>query len=165
MTTIEKTGLKYPDRVNPGSLWGGSMRPSDRPHQHAAFTATDAEEVKALFLRQAVGETTHDLAAIGGVLAHAAEGQPDPVNFIARAYRFWGREAVMDHFRKTFTATWKFEPDQGTIRIVPLGPDVAHIYAPTRITVGAAGQPGTPYEFLVNEFAIRTTEGWRISTI
>lgn len=141
------------------------MPPSNRPDQHVAFTATDAEEVKALFLRQAVGETTHDLAAIDGVLAHAAEGQPDPVNFIARAYRFWGREAVMDHFRKTFTATWKFEPDQDAIRIVPLGPDVAHIYAPTRITVGAAGQPGTPYEFLVNEFAIRTTEGWRISTI
>ena len=24
MTAIEKTRLKYPDRVNPGSLWGGS---------------------------------------------------------------------------------------------------------------------------------------------
>lgn len=24
MTTFDKTGLKYPDRVNPGSLWGGS---------------------------------------------------------------------------------------------------------------------------------------------
>ena len=87
------------------------------------------------------------------------------MTFIARAYRFWGREAVLDHFGKTFTATWKFEPDQDAIRIVPLGPDVAHIYAPTRITVGAAGQPGTPYEFLVNEFAIRTAEGWQISTI
>jgi hypothetical protein len=129
------------------------------------FTAADAQEVQALFLRQAAGETAHDLAAIDGVLAHAASGQPDPVNFIARAYRFWGRDAVMDHFRTTFAATWKFEPDQDAIRIIPLGPDVAHIYAPTRITAGAAGQPGTPYQFLVNEFAIRTAEGWRISAV
>jgi hypothetical protein len=129
------------------------------------FTSVDAQDVRALFIRQAAGETAHDLAAIDGVLAHTAPGQPDPVNFIARAYRFWGREAVMDHFRTTFAATWKFEPDQDAIRIVPIGPDTAHIFAPTRITLGPAGQPGTPYQFLVNEFAIRTPEGWRIATI
>jgi hypothetical protein len=129
------------------------------------FSAADAQEVRALFLGQAAGETAHDLAAIDSVLAHAASGQPDPVNIIARAYRFWGREAVMDHFRTTFTATWKFEPDQDAILIIPIGADVAHIYAPTKITIGAAGQPGTAYPFLVNEFAIRTAEGWRISTI
>ena len=129
------------------------------------FSATDAQDVRALFLRQADGETAHDIAAIDGVLAHASPGQPDPVSFIARAYRFWGRDAVMDHFRSTFAGTWKFEPDQDAIRVVPVGADVAHIFAPTKITIGAAGQPGTPYQFLVNEFAIRTAEGWRISTI
>jgi len=129
------------------------------------FSATDAQQVRALFLRQATAETAHDLAGIDGVLAHATPGQPDPVSFIARAYRFWGLEAVMDHFRTTFTGTWKFEPDQGAIRIVPMRADVAQIYAPTKITIGTAGQPGTQYQFLVNEFAIRTAEGWRISTI
>jgi hypothetical protein len=129
------------------------------------FSATDGQQVRALFLRQAAAETTHDLAGMDGVLAQAAPGQPDPVVFIARAYRFWGREAVIAHFRTTFAATWKFEPDQDAIRIVPMGADVAHIYAPTRITIGAAGQPGTQYQFLVNEFAIRTAEGWRISAI
>jgi hypothetical protein len=48
---------------------------------------------------------------------------------------------------------------------MPLGPDVAHIYAPTRITAGAAGQEAAAYTFLINEFAIRTPEGWRISAI
>lgn len=129
------------------------------------FSATDAQQVRALFLRQATAETAHDLAGIDGVLAHAAPGQAGPVSFIARAYRFWGREAVMDHFRTTFAGTWKFEPDQDAIHIVPMGADVAHIYAPTKITIGAAGQAGTQYQFLVNEFAIRTAEGWRISTI
>jgi hypothetical protein len=31
----------------------------------------------------------------------------------------------MDHFRTTFAATWKFEPDQDAIRIVSMGADVA----------------------------------------
>jgi hypothetical protein len=130
-----------------------------------SFSAADAQEVRALFLRQAAAETAHDMAAIEQVLAHAAPGEPDPVNFIARAYRFWGREAVLEHFRTTFLGTWKFEPDQNAIRVTPIGADVAHIYAPTKITIGAALQPGTPYQFLVNEFAIRTADGWRISTI
>lgn len=51
------------------------------------------------------------------------------------------------------------------IRILPLGPDVAHIYAPTRITAGAPDREAANYAFLVNEFAIRAAEGWRISTI
>jgi hypothetical protein len=135
------------------------------PAVSISFSAIDAQEVRALFLRQAAAETAHDIAGIDQVLAHAAPGEADPVNFIARAYRFWGREAVIEHFRTTFLGTWKFEPDHEAIRIVPLGADVAHIYAPTKITIGAALKMGTAYQFLINEFAIRTAEGWRISTI
>lgn len=135
--------------------------------QHHANTvsAADIEEIRTLFLRQAAGETAHDIGVIESVLANTPPGQPDPVNFVARAYRFWGREAVVDHFREVFAGTWRFEPEEDAIRILPLGPDAAHIYAPTRITVGAAGQEGATYNFLVNEIAIRTTEGWRISAI
>jgi hypothetical protein len=130
-----------------------------------AVSAGDVEEIRALFLRQAAGETAHDIEVIDAVLAHALPGQPDPVNFVARAYRFWGREAVIEHFRTIFTGTWRFEPDEEAIRIIPLGPDAAHIYAPTRVTAGPAGQEAPTYTFLVNEFAIRTPEGWRISAI
>ncbi|MER8632963.1 nuclear transport factor 2 family protein [Mesorhizobium opportunistum] len=130
-----------------------------------AINAADVEGIRALFLRQAAGEAAHDIEVIEAVLARPLPGQPDPVNFVARAYRFWGREAVIDHFRTVFTGTWRFEPDEEAIRVVPLGPDVAHIYAPTRITAGPAGQEAVTYTFLVNEFAIRTPEGWRISAI
>lgn len=133
-------------------------------HSTAVSTA-DLEEIRTLFLRQAAGETAHDIEVIDAVLARALPGQSDSVNFVARAYRFWGREAVIDHFRTVFTGTWRFEPDEEAIRVMPLGPDVAHIYAPTRITVGAADQEAATYTFLVNEFAIRTPEGWRISAI
>ena len=128
-------------------------------------SAADIQAIRDLFLRQAAGETAHDIEVIKSVLANTPPGQPDPVNFVARAYRFWGREAVVDHFRTVFAGTWRFEPEEDAIRVVPLGLDTAHIYAPTRITVGAAGQEGTTYAFLVNEFAIRTAEGWRISAI
>lgn len=46
-----------------------------------------------------------------------------------------------------------------------LGPDVAQIFAPTRITVGAPGKEAVTVTFLINEIAIRTPDGWRISAI
>lgn len=125
----------------------------------------DIEEIRALFLRQAAGETAHDIEAIDAILARAAPGQPDPVTFVARAYRFWGREAVLDHFRTVFKGTWRFEPDLSAIRVIPISVDTAQIYAPTQITLGPAGGPAATYPFLVNEFAVRTPEGWRISVI
>ena len=129
------------------------------------ISASDIDEIHNLFLRQAAGETAHDIEVIDTVLARATPGQPDPVTFVARAYRFWGREAVIDHFRAVFDGTWRFEPDPSAIRITPLGRDSAHIYALTRITAGASGRDAVTSEFLVNEVAIRTPDGWRISTI
>jgi len=129
------------------------------------ISSADIEEIRDLFLRQAAAETAHDIEAIDAVLARTPWGQPDPVNFVARAYRFWGREAVLDHFRTIFTDTWQFQLDEKAIRVMPLSPDVAHIYAPTRITAGPAGKPASTYQFHVNEFAIRTADGWRISAI
>jgi len=129
------------------------------------ISSADMAEIRALFLRQAAGETAHDIDVLDAVLARALPDEPDPVNFVARAYRFWGRQAVLDHFRAIFAGTWRFEPDEEAIRVMPLGPDVAHIYAPTRITAGAPGQEAATYTFLVNEFAIRTADGWRISAI
>lgn len=134
-------------------------------HNAKSVTAADIKEIRNLFLRQATGETAHDIRVIESVLARTPPGHPDPVNFVARAYCFWGREAVIGHFRSLFSGIWRFEPDEDAIRVLPLGPDIAHIYAPTRITVGAAGQEPATYTFLVNEFAIRTAEGWRISAI
>ena len=134
-------------------------------HGPMPVSAADIGEIRNLFLRQAAGETAHDIEVVESVLARTAPGQPDPVNFVARAYQFWGRDAVIDHFRAVFTGTWRFEPDEGAIRIIPLGPDVAHIFAPTRITVGAVNQEAATFTFLVNEIAIRTPDGWRISAI
>src|ERR1700733_5809282 len=88
-----------------------------------AIDAAELGEIRALFLRQAAGETAHDLEIIDSVLARALPGQADPVNFVARAYCFWGRTAVLEHFRAVFAGTWRFEPDESETRIIPLGPD------------------------------------------
>jgi hypothetical protein len=70
--------------------------------------------------------------------------------------------AVRDHFCTRFAATWKREPDHDASRVDPLGSDLTHICAPTRVTAGAAG---APHQSLVNDFAIRTAVGWRISFV
>ena len=129
-----------------------------------AIGPDDLREIRAVFLRQAEAATAHDIGGIDAVLAYAAPGQPDPVSFVARAYRFWGREVVMEHFRAIFRGTWRFEPDQDAIRILPLGADTAQIFAPTRVTLDVNGAPATQ-PFLVEEIAIRTADGWRIATI
>jgi ketosteroid isomerase-like protein len=130
------------------------------------LTEADVEEIRELFFRQARAETEHDIEAMDNeVLAKVAPGQPDPVNFVARAYRFWGREEVLEHFRTVFAGIWRFEPEAEEIKITAISADVAHIYAPTSITIGRQGGEETAYRFLVNEFAVRTPAGWRISTI
>jgi hypothetical protein len=129
-----------------------------------SVSAKDLQEIRAVFLRQAEAATAHDIDGIDAVLAQVAPGQPDPVSFVARAYTFWGREAVMEHFRAIFRGTWRFEPDRDGIRIIPLGADTAHIFAPTRITLDVRGAPAT-VPFLMEEMAIRTPAGWRIATI
>ena len=129
------------------------------------ITEADVKEIRALFLRQAAAESAHDIDGMEAVLARAEPGQADPVNFIARAYRFWGRDAVLEHFRKVFTGTWRFEPEVEEIKILPISMDAAHIFAPTNITTGSAAGGEATYRFLVNEFAIRTRDGWRITSI
>jgi ketosteroid isomerase-like protein len=129
------------------------------------LTETDIADIRALFLRQAAAETAHDIDGMDEVLARAAPGQDDPVNFVGRAYRFWGREAVLDHFRSVFAGTWRFEPEVDQIRILAINEDVAHLYAPTSITIGTQDGAENTLRFLVNEFAVRTSAGWKISAI
>ncbi len=122
----------------------------------------DLQEIRALFLRYAAGESAHDIDAIDATLVHAAPGQPDPVGFVGRAYRFWGREAVMQHFREIFRGTWRAEPELEAMRIIPLGADTAQIFVPTRITFAPGGTVTTQL-FLINKLVLRTAEGWRIA--
>jgi hypothetical protein len=129
------------------------------------FTEKDRQEVKDVFLRQAAAATAHDIVAFERVLASAPAGQPDPIAFVARAYQFWGKPALIEHFKETFKGVWKFEPNVESIKIIPLTADVAQLYAPTQITLGASEASARSAPFLVYEVAVRTPEGWRIASI
>ncbi|ANN80714.1 DUF4440 domain-containing protein [Bordetella flabilis] len=131
----------------------------------AHFSDQDRRQVEDVFLQQAQAATAHDIRAFGAVLADAAPGLPDPVVFVARAYQFWGKPALVDHFRETFKGVWKFEPDRAHITIVPLTTDVAQIYAPTQITLGKSAATAKTVPFLVYETAVRTPSGWRVASI
>jgi hypothetical protein len=131
----------------------------------AHFSDRDRQQVEDVFLQQARAATAHDIQAFGEVLAEAAPGQPDPVVFVARAYQFWGKPALVDHFKETFKGVWKFEPERAHITIVPLTADVAQIYAPTQITLGKSTATAKTVPFLVYETAVRTPSGWRIASI
>jgi ketosteroid isomerase-like protein len=130
-----------------------------------AVPAEDAAEVRALFLRQVEAENAHDIAGIDAVIAAELAGSEDAPMFVARAGQFFGREAVLQRFRDNFSGTWKFEPEAAEIRITPIGADTIHVFAPTRITVGPAGQEPRTLLFLVNQIAVRTGRGWRFAVI
>ncbi|VVE40808.1 YybH family protein [Pandoraea anhela] len=129
------------------------------------FSDSDREQIAALFAKQASAATAHDLAAFASVLADASADGTDPVVFVARAYRYWGKAALVEHFRETFKGVWKFAPDMAQLRIVALTPDVAQLYAPTQITLGHTDADARTAPYLVYEVAVRTPDGWRIGAI
>ncbi|WP_150670645.1 YybH family protein [Pandoraea anhela] len=138
-------------------------------HAGASFAATwssdDEQRVRSLFLTQVAAENAHDIAALDTVLADGDAQRPSPVSFVARAYRFWGKDAVMQHFREAFAGTWHLAPDERQIRVIPLSDDTAQIYAPTQVTLGAPGKPAVTAPFLINQFAVRTPQGWKFTAI
>lgn len=129
------------------------------------FTEADRAQIKDVLLRQAAAASAHDIAAFEQVLVPVPPGHQDPIVMVARAYQFWGKTALIDHFKETFKGVWKFEPDVQAIKVIPLTPDVAQIYAPTQITLGASDASAKTAPFLVYEVAVRTPEGWRIASI
>ena len=135
---------------------------AEAPHR---FTDEDRQAVEAVFIRQAEAATAHDIDAFAGVLASAPAGEPDPVVLLARSYQFWGKPALIEHFKDTFKGVWKFEPDVAKIRVAPLSADAAQLYAPTRVTAGASEATAKTASFLVYETAVRTADGWRIASI
>ncbi|WP_244146038.1 hypothetical protein [Paraburkholderia caledonica] len=80
---------------------------AEAPHR---FTDEDRQAVEAVFIRQAEAATAHDIDAFAGVLASAPAGEPDPVVLLARSYQFWGKPALIEHFKDTFRACGSSSP-------------------------------------------------------
>lgn len=126
--------------------------------------ASDADAVRALFERQVKAENAHDAAGFSAVFAPAPEYE-DTVILVSRAGKFTGRKTVLARFEAYFKGTWKLDLDWPNVSVTRLGPDSHLIVAPMRITLGAPGKEVQTLPFLVNEVAIRTPQGWRITFV
>ncbi|KDR38698.1 hypothetical protein [Caballeronia glathei] len=126
---------------------------------------SDDEAVRALFLKQVEAENAHDIVKLDSILADGTDDKSSPVSFVARAYQFWGKKEVMTHFEETFKGTWHLDPDMPRIRVITLNTDTVQIYVPTKVTLGAPGKDAVTATYLINQFAVRTSQGWRFTAI
>jgi hypothetical protein len=46
-----------------------------------------------------------------------------------------------------------------------VGQDAAQLFVPITFTIGAAGQPAQTTRFLMNQVLVKTSGGWRVSSI
>lgn len=127
--------------------------------------ATEEDDIRNLFQRQVQAENAHDLAGFAAVLAPDTPEFSDSVVLVSRQGKFAGRDAVLRRFEGYFKGTWKLDPDWTQIAVARLGGDAYHLFAPTRITLGAPDKEPQTLLFLVNEVAVRTPQGWRFTTI
>ena len=127
--------------------------------------ARDVDEVRSLFERQIKAENDHNIAEFASVLVPSASDLSGSTVMVTRAGKFTGRDTVVDHFAGYFKGTWKLDCDWTQLSILPLGSDTYHLLVPARITLGPPGKEPQTLSFLVNEIAVRTSDGWRFTTI
>ena len=85
--------------------------------------------------------------------------------WITRGNPIWGSDAAMKRFAALYEGTWRLEPDTASLKIVTIGQDAAELFVPISFTIGAAGQPAQTTRFLMNQVLVRTSAGWRVSSI
>ncbi len=118
------------------------------------------DEVRATFDRFIGAQNAHDTAAVGSLLVES----PDFL-WITRGAPVWGREAALKRFTALYQGTWHLEPDASGLRVMMLGEGSAQIYVPITFTIGAPGQPAQAARFLMNQVLVKTSAGWRVSSI
>jgi uncharacterized protein (TIGR02246 family) len=118
------------------------------------------DEVRIIFDRFVAAQNAHDTAAVGSLLVDS----PDFL-WITRGAPVWGREAALKRFTALYEGTWHLEPDASGLRVMMLGEDSAQIYVPIIFTIGAPGQPAQAARFLMNQVLVKTSAGWRVSSI
>ncbi len=127
----------------------------------AQTTSAGSAEARTLFERFVAAQNAHDAAAVEALLWDS----PDFL-WITRGQAIWGRTAAMERFRALYAGTWRLEPDMAQFRAVALGPGAAQLFVPVLFTIGAAGQPGQPARFLMNQTLRREGDGaWRVASI
>jgi ketosteroid isomerase-like protein len=125
-----------------------------------AAAAAPEDEVRATFDRFVAAQNAHDVKAVESLLL----GSPDFL-WITRGTPVWGPDAALKRFTALYEGTWKLDPELSNLKVIMIGDSVAQIYVPIIFTVGAPGQSPQPARFLMNQLLVKTTSGWRVSSI
>jgi uncharacterized protein (TIGR02246 family) len=125
-----------------------------------AAQAGSEDEVKALFTKFVAAQNAHDLKVVGELLQ-------DSPNFlwVTRGTPVWGRDAALKRFEALYQGTWSLDPKSEELKVIELQPGVAQLYVPITFMIAPAGQTAQPMRFLMNQVLVKTTDGWKVSSI
>ena len=146
------------------SLCSGGVVGAKTPPISIATT----QQIRALYKSLIEAENDHDIERVRTLVWNS----PDAL-FVAKTKTaaegnwagFWGKEVVVQHLQDLYTGTFRIDPDYSKERIAILAPTVAETYVPVNISVGYAGQSGTPKPFLMIIEWVRVPSGaWKMAT-
>jgi hypothetical protein len=134
---------------------------------YSAIPAATEQELRTLYKKLIDAENAHDIDAVGrfvwkspSALFVAKTKTPAEGNWAG----FWGAENVIAHLGELYRGTFVMTPDYGREKVVLLSQDVAQTYVPLQISVGYAGQSGTPRPFLMIVEWVKDQGAWKMTT-
>jgi uncharacterized protein (TIGR02246 family) len=118
------------------------------------------DEVKALFAKFVAAQNAHDLKTVSELLQHSPR-----FLWITRGVPVWGDDAALQRFQALYQGTWSLDPKIDELKVIELQPGVAQIYVPITFMISPVGQAAQPTRFLMNLVAVKTADGWKVSSI
>jgi hypothetical protein len=136
-------------------------------HEPKGISAATEQELRATYKQLIDAENAHDIEAVKRII-----WQSPSAFFVAKTKTaaegnwagFWGADTVADHINELFQGTFVMTPDYSREKVVQLSQDVAQTYVPLEISVGYAGQSGTPKPFLMIVEWVRVGGEWKMAT-
>jgi len=122
--------------------------------------AASEDEVRATFERFVTAQNAHDVKAVESLLL----ASPDFL-WITRGAPVWGAEVALTRFAALYAGTWRLDPETSALKIMMLGDGAAQIFVPITFAIGAPGQSAQQTKFLMNQVLVRTSAGWKVSSI
>jgi len=143
---------------------GGSSAIASEPE---AISVATEQELRLIYKRLIDAENAHDIAAVRAFVWNSPSAL-----FVAKTKTpaegnwagFWGADAVVDHINELYQGTFVMTPDYSREKVVQLSPNVAQTYVHLQISVGYAGQSGTPKPFLMIVEWVKDHGEWKMAT-
>jgi len=118
------------------------------------------DEIKALFAKFVAAQNAHDLKTVGELLQDSPQ-----FLWITRGTPIWGRDAALKRFETLYQGTWSLDPKTDELKVVELQPGVVQLYVPITFMISPAGQTAQATRFLMNQVLVKTSNGWKVSSI